>query len=306
MGIYHKPALLLQSIDGLNIKPEGIYVDATFGSGQSSLAILEKLGENGRLYSFDQDKDAQVNIFEDKRFTFIAVNFKYLGNFLKFHGVFHIDGLLADLGVSFHQFDVAERGFSTRYDGPLDMRMDQQKPFTAADIIASYSESDLSNLFYRYGEINNARKLANLIVKSRQHNKILTTSQLKSIILPCIPKQRENKYLAQVYQALRMEVNKEVEVLEALLTQSVDLLNPGGRLCIISYHSIEDRIVKQFMRSGNLEGRIEKDFFGNNLSPFILISHKAIVPDEEEQAANTRSRSAKLRICEKSMTCPTK
>ena len=299
MTAYHNPVLLPQSIDGLRIKPDGVYVDVTFGSGQSSSAILQQLGVEGRLFAFDQDRDAQANIIPDERFTFIPANFRYIKNYLLYHGVKQIDGILGDLGVSSHQFDVAERGFSTRFNGPLDMRMDQNKSQKASDIIANYSEAELANLFFRYGEIANARRLAALLVQAREVRPICNTEDLREVTLQCSPRNRENRYMAQVYQALRIEVNHEMEALENLLLQSVDLLKPEGRLVIISYHSLEDRMVKQFMRSGNLEGKEEKDFYGNSCSPFRMITRKAIVPDAEEIERNNRSRSAKLRICEK-------
>ena len=299
MTAYHNPVLLPQSIDGLRIKPDGVYVDVTFGSGQSSSAILQQLGVEGRLFAFDQDRDAQANIIPDERFTFIPANFRYIKNYLLYHGVKQIDGILGDLGVSSHQFDVAERGFSTRFNGPLDMRMDQNKSQKASDIIANYSEAELANLFFRYGEIANARRLAALLVQAREVRPICNTEDLREVTLQCSPRNRENRYMAQVYQALRIEVNHDMEALENLLLQSVDLLKPEGRLVIISYHSLEDRMVKQFMRSGNLEGKEEKDFYGNSCSPFRMITRKAIVPDAEEIERNNRSRSAKLRICEK-------
>lgn len=299
MSLYHRPVLLTESIEGLVQRPSGIYVDVTFGSGQSSRSILEKLSAEGRLFSFDQDKDAQANAIDDARWTFVSANFRYIKNFLQFHKVEGVDGILADLGVSSHQFDVAERGFSTRFDGPLDMRMDQQKSLTAAQVLSTYSEAELSDVFFRYGEVFNARKLAQVIVKERENQAFTHTAQLRDAIASFTPKQKENRYLAQVYQALRIEVNAEMEALQALLRQSVELLNPGGRLVVISYHSLEDRMVKQFMRSGNLEGKEEKDFFGNSLSPFRLITRKAIVPTDTELEENNRSRSARLRICEK-------
>ena len=286
-------------MEGLRIRPDGIYVDLTYGSGQSSANILRQLTQAGHLYAFDQDADACANAMQDERFTFIPANFRYLKKYLQYHGVSQVDGILADLGVSSHQFDVAERGFSTRFDGPLDMRMDQRKSRTAAMVLATYSEEELADLFYRYGEIFNARKLAAVIVQARSAAPIVQTADLRRVTAPCAPKNRENRYLAQLFQALRIEVNQEMEVLEEMLRQSVELLRPGGRLVIISYHSLEDRMVKQFMRSGNVGGKIEKDMFGNAHLPFRLITRKAIVPDAEEIASNNRSRSAKLRICEK-------
>ncbi len=299
MTAYHNPVLLRQSVEGLNVRPDGIYVDLTFGSGQSSQAILQLLNPFGLLLAFDQDADAQANAPQDSRFTFISANFRHLKNYLQYHGVSRVDGILGDLGVSSHQFDVAERGFSTRFDGPLDMRMDRRKSLTAAHVLASYSIDELAGLFYRYGEVFNARRLAQMIVQAREHHPVATTSDLRELVMQCAPKNRENRYLAQVFQALRIEVNQEMEVLEEMLQQTIALLNPGGRLVIISYHSLEDRLVKQFMRSGNLQGTVEKDFYGNSQSPFRLVTRKAIVPDEAEMELNSRSRSAKLRICEK-------
>ncbi len=303
MMSYHTPVLLPESVAGLAIRPDGVYVDVTFGSGQSSRAILSQLGEEGRLYAFDQDEDAQANSIADARFTFIHANFRHIRNFLQFYGIAQVDGILADLGVSSHQFDVPERGFSTRYDGPLDMRMDRRKSLTAADVLANYGEEELAQLFCRYGEVFNAGKLAARIVRYREKQALTQTSQLKELLVGFVPKPKENRYFAQVYQALRMEVNAEKDVLEALLTQSVALLKPGGRLVVISYHSIEDRLVKQFLRSGNLEGKEEKDFYGNSLSPFRVITRKAIVPGEAELQSNNRSRSARLRIGEKKQHC---
>ncbi len=298
MNIYHNPVLLNESIKGLNINSNGVYVDVTFGNGGHSQAILQQLTENGCLYAFDQDEDAIANKIKDKRLTLIHANFKYLKKFLKLHKIIEVDGILADLGVSSHQFDSEERGFSTRWDCPLDMRMDKRGETTAEMIINNYGQEELRYIFRYYGEVDNANKLANFIVKNRK-DKITHSKQFIEIISPCIPKHKENKYLAQVYQALRIEVNKELEALEALLLQSKDILKEKGRLVIISYHSLEDRMVKQFMRSGNLENKIEKDFYGNPLTPFKLISKKAIVPTEEEIKVNSRSRSAKLRIAEK-------
>ncbi|MBO4282466.1 MAG: 16S rRNA (cytosine(1402)-N(4))-methyltransferase RsmH [Bacteroidales bacterium] len=296
---YHTPVLLAESVAGLAIRPDGVYVDVTFGSGQSSRAILSQLGPEGRLYAFDQDEDAQANRIEDGRFTLISANFSHIRNFLQFYGVEQVNGILADLGVSSHQFDVPERGFSTRFDGPLDMRMDRRKSLTAADVLATYGEEELARLFSRYGEVFNAKRLAAQVVKARAQRPLTQTSQLKELLSGFVPKSKENRYFAQVYQALRMEVNAEWEALEALLTQSVDLLLPGGRLVVISYHSIEDRLVKQFLRSGNVEGKEEKDFYGNPLSPFRVITRKAIVPPAAELQVNNRSRSARLRIGEK-------
>ncbi|NLJ83015.1 MAG: 16S rRNA (cytosine(1402)-N(4))-methyltransferase RsmH [Bacteroidales bacterium] len=296
---YHKPVLLHQSVAGLNINPCGTYVDVTFGAGGHSKAILQQLDEKGRLFAFDQDEDAIKNSIDNHRFTLIHANFRHIKRFLKLHEVEKVDGILADLGVSSHQIDNQERGFSTRFDCQLDMRMDKRKSFTATDILNTYEEKDLSRVFYQYGEVKNARKLAFEIVKERKNQEIASSKQFIEIIQKHIPKQRENKYLAQLYQALRIEVNRELEALQEFLLQSIDLLNTGGRLLIISYHSLEDRMVKQFMRSGNMEDKIKKDFYGNPLTPFHLITRKAIVPDENEMIENPRSRSAKLRIAEK-------
>jgi 16S rRNA (cytosine1402-N4)-methyltransferase len=296
---YHNPVLLSQSIEGLNIIPNGIYVDVTFGSGGHSNAILQHLNENGKLYAFDQDEDAIANSLNDNRFTLIHANFKYIKKFLKLHNIEKVDGILADLGVSSHQFDDQTRGFSTRFDCSLDMRMDKRKSLTAKEVLNTYEESRLKQIFRQYGELENAGKLAVEIVEKRKQQRITHTNQLIEIIKKYIPKQKENKYLAQLYQALRIEVNRELEALEEFLKQTVDLLHAEGRLVVISYHSLEDRMVKQFMRSGNMEDTIEKDFYGNPLTPFRLISKRAIVPNENEMAENPRSRSAKLRIAEK-------
>ena len=299
---YHRPVLLAESVEGLAVKPDGTYVDVTFGSGQSSRAILERLGPSGQLFSFDQDKDAEANRIDDPRCTFVAANFRHIRNYLQFYGVRQVDGILADLGVSSHQFDVAERGFSTRFDGPLDMRMDRSKGLTAADVLATYSEGELADLFYRYGEVHNSRRLARLVVQCREQQPFTRTEQLRELAATCSDVANRNRFLAQVFQALRMEVNGEMEALSALLTQSVGLLKPGGRLVVIAYHSLEDRMVKRFLRSGNLEGKEEKDFYGNRLSPFRLVTRKAVVPSETELAENSRSRSARLRIGEKVAT----
>ncbi|MDD3280267.1 MAG: 16S rRNA (cytosine(1402)-N(4))-methyltransferase RsmH [Bacteroidales bacterium] len=299
MNNYHEPVLLRQSIEGLNIHPNGMYVDVTFGSGGHSRAILQKLGPNGQLIAFDQDEDALQNTIEDKRFTLTQANFKNLKKFLKLYQIEKVDGILADLGVSSHQFDDETRGFSIRWDGLLDMRMDKRKPLKATDILSDYEPNELLRIFRQYGEVENAKKLTMTIVNIREQVKITYSKQFIEIIKDCIPKQKENKYLAQVYQALRIEVNEELLALQNLLQQSMEVLTANGRLVVISYHSLEDRMVKHFMRSGNFENRIDKDFFGNLLTPFHLISRKAIVPDEKELTKNPRSRSAKLRIAEK-------
>ncbi|MEO6901699.1 MAG: 16S rRNA (cytosine(1402)-N(4))-methyltransferase RsmH [Bacteroidia bacterium] len=296
--VYHNPVLLNECIDGLHINPKGIYVDVTFGGGGHSREILKKL-TTGKLYAFDQDEEAIKNKIEDSRLVLIKQNFRYLKNFLKMHNVSSIDGLLADLGVSSHQFDEADRGFSTRFDAQLDMRMDQHSKQTAADIVNNYSEEELKRIFKLYGEVENAGRLAYVIFHARKEKQIITVSELKIAIEKCVRRGRENQYYAQVFQALRIEVNKELDVLQELLTQSLELLKHKGRLVVISYHSLEDRLVKNFMRSGKFEGEVEKDFFGNKLTPFELITRKPIVPNDQENNDNTRARSAKLRIAEK-------
>jgi len=296
--IYHKSVLLTESIEALAIKAGGVYVDATYGGGGHSRAILEKL-EGGRLIGFDQDTEALNNRIDDPRLVMVNNNFRFLRNFLKLHQAVPVDGILADLGVSSHQFDQPERGFSTRFEGSLDMRMDQKKRQTAADIINQYSEENLAGLFYNYGEIRNSRKLAARIIEARKANKITTTTALKELITPFAERGKEFKYQAQVFQALRIEVNQEMEALGDFLKQASQVLKPGGRLVVISYHSLEDKLVKNFFRSGNLEGEIKKDFYGNLLAPLRVITRKAIVPTEPELDENNRSRSAKLRVAEK-------
>jgi 16S rRNA (cytosine1402-N4)-methyltransferase len=296
--MYHTPVLLKESINGLNLKENGIYADVTFGGGGHSKQILEQL-KGGRLLGFDQDEDAQKNVLNDERFQLIPQNFKYAKNFLQLYGALPIDGLLADLGVSSHQFDVAERGFSFRFDAPLDLRMDVKNPLTAATIINQYDENQLADLFFHYGELRNSRKIANVLVRARIEKSIETTGDLKNLLTPLFPKNQENKFLSMVFQALRIEVNQELEALKILLQQSVDMLKEGGRLVVISYHSLEDRLVKNFMKTGNLNGEIVKDFYGNVQTPFRLITRKAIVPSDLEIAENNRARSAKLRIAEK-------
>lgn len=295
---YHNPVLLKECIEGLNINPAGIYVDVTFGGGGHSREILKYL-TTGKLYAFDQDEDAVKNKIDDERFVLIKQNFRYLKNFLKMYNALPIDGLLADLGVSSHQFDEAERGFSTRFNAKLDMRMDQNGKLTAADVLNTYSEDELKRIFKLYGEIDNAGYLASIIFHNRKDKHIDTVNDLKVMITKCVKKGRENQYYAQVFQALRIEVNKELDVLQELLTQSLEVLKPGGRLVVISYHSLEDRLVKNIMRSGKFEGEVEKDFFGNQLTPFKQITKKPIVPSAEENEINSRARSAKLRIAEK-------
>ena len=295
---YHQPVLLKDCIDGLNINPKGIYVDVTFGGGGHSREILKHL-TTGKLYAFDQDEDALKNKIDDERFVLIKQNFKYLKNFLKMYNALPIDGLLADLGVSSHQFDEADRGFSTRFDSKLDMRMDRNSKITAADILNSYSEEELKRIFKQYGEVDNAGRLAYAIFHSRKEKKIETINDLKSAIEKCVKRGRENQYYAQVFQALRIEVNNELDVLKDLLTQSLEVLKPGGRLVVIAYQSLEDRLVKNIIRSGKFEGEIDKDFFGNQLTPFKAITRKPITPNESEILENSRARSAKLRIAEK-------
>ena len=296
---YHSPVLLKESIDGLSINPEGTYVDVTFGGGGHSRKILEHLGENGRLYAFDQDSDALSNTINDSRFTLIHENFKYLKSFLRLEGVKKIDGLLADLGVSSHQFDEGARGFSIRFDATLDLRMDQRQSKTAKDIINSESATRLKEILSLYGELPNAGRIANAIVSARSQKTIETTFDLIDIVNKHIPRNQENKYLAMIFQALRIEVNDELEALEAMLKQAVEILNPRGRLVVISYHSLEDRMVKNLMKSGNIEGKIEKDFYGNIITNLTPITRKPIIPTDEELQENNRSRSAKLRIAEK-------
>lgn len=294
---YHNAVMLSESIDGLNVKQDGVYVDVTFGGGGHSREIMRRLGSNGRLYAFDQDEDSKANAIADERFTLINHNFKHIKNYLKVYGVTQVDGILADLGVSSHQFDSKDRGFSIRMDCELDMRMDRKKGLTAAMILNTYSEEQLKNLFFEYGEIKNAKKLASLIVSRRMEKPFLSSLDFQNSIQSCIPVNRENKYLAQVYQALRIKVNDEMEALQQLLSQSTSLIKEGGRLVVLSYHSLEDRMTKIFMRSGNFEDKIEKDFYGNILSPFKQIDK--LTPTDQELQANPRSRSAKLRIAER-------
>ena len=297
--IYHVPVLLEQSIDGLDIKPAGIYVDVTFGGGGHSKEILKHLGKDGRLLSFDQDADAERNIVDDKRFTFVRSNFRYLQNFLRYYGVEQIDGLLADLGVSSHHFDESERGFSFRADGPLDMRMNKRAGLTAADVVNDYTEEKLADVFYLYGELRNSRKLANLICKAREKQKIESIVAFLEVIKPLFGKEREKKELAKVFQALRIEVNQEMEALKEMLLAATEVLKPHGRLVVITYHSLEDRLVKNLMKTGNVEGKADKDFYGRVNTPYALVNNKVIVPTDEEIERNPRSRSAKLRIAEK-------
>ncbi len=297
--VYHIPALLSECIDGLCIDPSGTYVDVTFGGGGHSRAIMEQLGEQGRLFSFDQDEEAQCNRIDDSRFAFVHSNFRFLKNFMRYHGVEQVDGILADLGVSFHHFDDSERGFSFRFEGPLDMRMNQRSGQTAADILATYSEERLADLFFLYGELKNARRIASALVAARLKSPLLTTEQLLAVVSPFVNRKQEKKELAQLFQALRIEVNREMDSLRRLLEQSVDLLPKGGRLVILTYHSLEDRMVKNFIKTGNVEGHAEPDFFGRINTPFKAVNNKVIVADEDEVARNPRSRSAKLRIAER-------
>ena len=296
--MYHIPVLLQQSVDGLNIKPGGTYVDVTFGGGGHATAILDKL-ENGRLIAFDQDLDAQANVINDDRFLLVNQNFRHLKNFLRLHDAFPVDGILADLGVSSHQFDVPERGFSSRLDAPLDMRMSKHLEKTAAIIINNYSLEELIAVFKKYGELRQSHRITKAILQKRQFDPIETTWQLSETVEHCFPPNKRNKFLAMVFQALRIEVNDELSALEELLLQTTDVLVKGGRLVVISYHSLEDRLVKNFIRTGNLEGNLEKDFYGNPLTPFRAITSKPIVPNELEIAENNRARSAKLRIAGK-------
>lgn len=296
---YHNPVMLHESVDGLDIKKDGIYVDVTYGGGGHSKEILKRLGGKGRLIAFDQDADVEGNVVKDERLVMVPQNFRYLKNYLKMYGIPQIDGLLADLGVSSHQFDVGERGFSIRFDGPLDMRMSKSNLVTAAKVVNEYNEEDLVRLFREYGEINNAKKLVFEIVSKRMGSKFKTTTDLIEVAEKLVPGKMKNKYLAQVFQALRIEVNSELEVLKDLLLQSKEVLKPSGRLVVITYHSLEDRLVKNFLKKGSFSGELEKDFFGNQLVDFKLITRKPVTPSNEELKLNNRARSAKLRIAEK-------
>lgn len=295
---YHNPVLLQASVDGLNIKPDGIYVDVTFGGGGHSKEILKRLGPNGKLFAFDQDEDALANALSDERFVLINENFRFIKRFLRFYGVKSVDGILADLGVSSHQFDVAERGFSTRFDAELDMRMSQKNDLNAYRVVNEYDEANLKRVFLDYGELKNAAVLARTIVEAREEQPIKTTDELKEVLARYLPERVRNKILAQIYQAIRIEVNQEMDVLKEFLEQSLEILNPKGRLSVISYHSLEDRLVKRFMKNGMFEGEPERDFFGNFSVPFKIVG-KLIVPDAAEIKENNRARSAKLRIAEK-------
>ena len=299
--VYHVPVLLKESVDGLNIGTGGCYVDVTFGGGGHSREILSRLDDKGHLYSFDQDADAEKNAegFDKEKFTFVRSNFRFLKNFLKYYGVEQIDGLLADLGVSSHHFDDSERGFSFRFEGKLDMRMNQRAGRTAADVVNTYDEKQLADVFYLYGELKQSRKLAAAIVKARQGKRVETIGDFLEIVKPFFRSEREKKELAKVFQALRIEVNHEMDALRDMLKGATEMLKPGGRLVVITYHSLEDRMVKNLMKTGNVEGKEDKDFFGKVNTPFRLVNRQVIVPSDEELAANPRSRSAKLRIAEK-------
>jgi 16S rRNA (cytosine1402-N4)-methyltransferase len=295
---YHNPVLLKETVDGLNIKPDGIYVDVTFGGGGHSKEILSRLGANGKLFGFDQDEDAQANALKDERFVLIPENFRYIKRFLRFQGVKSVDGILADLGVSSHQFDVPERGFSTRFDADLDMRMSKKNELDAFKVVNEYDEANLKRVFVDYGELKTAPALARTIIEAREVKAIATTDELKIVLSRFLPDQFKNKILAQIYQAIRIEVNQEMDVLKEFLEQSLEILKPEGRLSVISYHSLEDRLVKRFMKNGLFEGEPERDFFGNFSVPFKSIG-KLIVPGDAEIKENNRARSAKLRIAEK-------
>ncbi len=295
---YHNPVLLKETVDGLNIKPDGVYVDVTFGGGGHSREIMSRLGEKGRLFAFDQDEDALQNAIEDDRFLLINENFRNIKRFLRFHGIKEVDGILGDFGVSSHQFDVAERGFSTRFDAELDMRMNRRGDLSAFHVVNEYEEQDLKRVFVQYGELKNGGAMANVIVAARKDKQIRNTEHLKQVLSKFLPAHKSNKILAQIYQAIRIEVNQEIEVLKEFLEQSLEILKPGGRLSVISYHSLEDRLVKRYMRNGMFEGEPERDMFGRFEVPFKIIE-KLIVPTEEEIAINNRARSAKLRVAEK-------
>lgn len=298
--MYHIPVLLHETVDGLNIQPGGIYVDVTFGGGGHSREILRRLDTKAHLYSFDQDADAEQNIPQgDERFTFVRSNFRYLKNWMRYYGVEHIDGLLADLGVSSHHFDDEERGFSFRFDAPLDMRMNERAGTTAADIVNRYSEEQLADVFYLYGEMKNSRRLASAIVKARAAHALQTIDDLLQVVKPLMPRAREKKDLARVFQALRIEVNHEMDALREMLEAALSMLRPGGRLSVLTYHSLEDRMVKNFIRAGRIDGKVQQDFYGRRLTPWRAINNKVILPSQQEQEENPRSRSAKLRIAEK-------
>ena len=298
--MYHIPVLLQPTVDGLAIQPAGTYVDVTFGGGGHSREILRRLGPDGRLYSFDQDADAEQNVPEgDERFTFVRSNFRYLANWMRYYGVEAVDGVLADLGVSSHHFDAEERGFSFRFDAPLDMRMNGRAGQTAADLVNQYGEEELAHIFYLYGELKNSRRIAAALVKARSAAPLLTTGDLLEAVRPLMPREREKKDLARVFQALRIEVNHEMDALQEMLRAALKVLRPGGRLSVLTYHSLEDRMVKNFIRSGRMDGKVEQDFYGRKLTPWRAVNNKVILPSPEEQEENPRSRSAKLRIAEK-------
>ena len=296
---YHVPVLLDESINGLNLHPDGVYIDVTFGGGGHSREILRRLPQGSRLFSFDQDADAERNIVDDDRFTFVRSNFRYLKNWMRYYEIDHIDGLLADLGVSSPYFDDVSRGFSFRFDAPLDMRMNKRADKTAADIVAEYDEEALADIFYLYGELKNSRRIASALVKARQQHAIATTQDFLHVVEPFFKREREKKDMARLFQALRIEVNHEMEALKEMLAAATQLLAPGGRLSVITYHSLEDRIVKNVMKTGNAEGKMIQDFYGRIETPYRLVNNKVIVPTDEEQQRNPRSRSAKLRIAEK-------
>ena len=296
--MYHVPVLLQESVDGLNIDPHGVYLDLTFGGGGHSREILRRL-DDGCLIGFDQDRDAEKNVPSDERFVFVNHNFRYLRHFLRYCGYEKADGILADLGVSWHEFDNVERGFAFRFDAKLDMRMNQREGLTAAEVVNTYEEDKLARIFRDYGEVENARRVAGVIVAARMKRPICRSGELLEVIASCVPKQKEKKYLAQVFQALRIEVNRELEALEDMLLAAEKALRPGGRLVIITYHSLEDRIVKNFLKTGNFEGKAQVDFYGKVEQPFLVVNRKVIVPTEEEVERNPRARSAKLRIAEK-------
>ena len=296
---YHVPVLLDESINGLNLHPDGVYIDVTFGGGGHSREILRRLPQGSRLFSFDQDADAERNIVDDDRFTFVRSNFRYLKNWMRYYEIDHIDGLLADLGVSSHHFDDESRGFSFRFDAPLDMRMNKRADKTAADIVAEYDEEALADIFYLYGELKNSRRIASALVKARQQHAIATTQDFLHVVEPFFKREREKKDMARLFQALRIEVNHEMEALKEMLAAATQLLAPGGRLSVITYHSLEDRIVKNVMKTGNAEGKMIQDFYGRIETPYRLVNNKVIVPTDEEQQRNPRSRSDKLRIAEK-------
>ena len=298
--MYHIPVLLQPTVDGLAVQPAGTYVDVTFGGGGHSREILRRLGPDGRLYSFDQDADAEQKVPEgDERFTFVRSNFRYLANWMRYYGVEAVDGVLADLGVSSHHFDAEERGFSFRFDAPLDMRMNGRAGQTAADLVNQYGEEELAHIFYLYGELKNSRRIAAALVKARSAAPLLTTGDLLEAVRPLMPREREKKDLARVFQALRIEVNHEMDALQEMLQAALSVLRPGGRLSVLTYHSLEDRMVKNFIRSGRMDGKVEQDFYGRKLTPWRAVNNKVILPSQEEQEENPRSRSAKLRIAEK-------